>query len=743
MPRRDRQRRRDRSKGGPVRIILLGLGVIASVAVIGALVGIGWIVSVANSAPDLSRLKPKDPGENSTIYAADGTRLGVVQADILRKPIPSSSIPAVMKQATVAIEDKRFYEHGGVDFEGIVRAAVKNLESDETVQGGSTLTMQLIKNLYTEDRTRQGIEGYKRKIREAKLAEDLENVHPGRTGKNWVLTKYLNTVPYGTVGGQEAVGVQAAARIFFNKRAHELTLPEAALLAGLPQAPTDYNPYLHLRKATQRRNEVLRQMLGSHDITAAQYQDALDTPVELHRSNYYRERRENYFFDYVRKELVRRYGRETVRQGGLKVYTTVDLRLQRLARAAIASNLNQPNSPSSAVVSIDPKTGYIKAMASSSNYGDSKFNLATQAKRQPGSTFKMIVLMDALRRGVDINKTSYVSKYLNFIDPATKAHIDVHVAEGHESNKPKSLFEAVVSSDNTVFQQLDLDLGPKTVTQTARDMGITSHLDSYPAEALGGLTYGVSPLEMARAYVTINDGGKRIKPISITKVVFPDGRVDTSLSRRQTKKVFTDGQTYEAIQAMKANVARGTGTRANLGFCPTAGKTGTTNDFTDAWFNGMTSNLNTVVWVGFPGTTTSMTNVPWRDGGGEMFGGNAPASIFHDFMTSAIDRKACHDWPKPQVPFVGTPFFGKYAVSGAPSSTPDGQDQTTTTPTTPGSSTAPAVPDATTPQNGKDGGGTGNGGTKYPPQAYESPPQGAPAAPKGTAPAAGATPTTP
>ena len=484
-----------------MRILLLGLGVVAAVGVIGALVGIGWIVSVANSAPDLSKLKAKDPGENSTIYAADGTRLGVVQADILRKPIPSSSIPDVMKQATVAIEDKRFYEHGGVDFEGIVRAAVKNLESDQTVQGGSTLTMQLIKNLYTDDRTRNGVEGYKRKIREAKLAEDLENVHPGRVGKNWVLTKYLNTVPYGTVGGQEAVGVQAAARIFFNKRAHDLTLPEAALLAGLPQAPTDYNPYLHLRKATERRNDVLRQMLGSRDITAAQYQDALSTPVELHRSTYYRQRRENYFFDYVRKELVRRYGRETVRQGGLKVYTTVDLRLQRLARAAIASNLDQPNSPSSAVVSIDPKTGYIKAMASSSNYGDSKFNLATQAKRQPGSTFKMIVLMDALRRGVDINKTSYVSKYLNFIDPATKAKIDVHVAEGHESNRPKSLFEAVVSSDNTVFQQLDLDLGPKTVTQTARDMGVTSHLDSYPAEALGGLTYGVSPLEMARAYV--------------------------------------------------------------------------------------------------------------------------------------------------------------------------------------------------------------------------------------------------
>ena len=217
MPRRDRQRRRDRSKGGPVRIILLGLGVIAAVAVIGALVGIGWIVSVANSAPDLSKLKPKDPGENSTIYAADGTRLGVVQADILRTPIPSASIPHVMKQATVAIEDQRFYEHGGVDFEGIVRAAVKNLESDETVQGGSTLTMQLIRNLYTEDRTRTGVEGYKRKIREAKLAEELENVHPGRAGKNWILDQVPQHRALRHRRRPEAVGVQAAARIFFNK----------------------------------------------------------------------------------------------------------------------------------------------------------------------------------------------------------------------------------------------------------------------------------------------------------------------------------------------------------------------------------------------------------------------------------------------------------------------------------------------------------------------------------------------
>ena len=215
----------------------------------------GWSATAA-SAPPIAELKERDPGANTEVLAADGTRLGFISADYLSRPITGDRMPQILKDATVAIEDERFYKHKGVDYEGIVRAAVKNFINRETVEGGSTLTMQLVKNLYTADRSRSGLAGYERKIREAKLAEELENEH----GKDWILDKYLNTTSYGTVGGQTAIGVEAAARIYFDKRAKKLTLNESALLAGLPQAPTDYSPILHGKSAKNRRNQVLDKM---------------------------------------------------------------------------------------------------------------------------------------------------------------------------------------------------------------------------------------------------------------------------------------------------------------------------------------------------------------------------------------------------------------------------------------------------------------------------------------------------
>src|SRR3954451_21406896 len=216
-------RRRRRNQGGPAKVIFLTLGVLAGVLALVVIGMITWIISIAASAPSLSTLKPISQGETSIVYAADGTRLGFIQSTILRSPVLSTDIPQSLKDATVAIEDKRFYKHKGVDFEGIIRAAIKNFQSHDTVQGGSTLTMQLIKNLYTEDRKKD----YKRKIREAKLAEELENAHPGKEGKEWIISKYLNNVPYGTFGGQNAYGIQAAARVVFNKPARELTLAES------------------------------------------------------------------------------------------------------------------------------------------------------------------------------------------------------------------------------------------------------------------------------------------------------------------------------------------------------------------------------------------------------------------------------------------------------------------------------------------------------------------------------------
>ncbi len=661
MSRRARQIRRRRSQRGPSRAVFVLLGTIAATIVVAGFAGIGYVVSVAATSPDISELKPVDQGATSVVYAADKQRLGFIQGDVLRTPVSSKRIPASVRQATVSIEDRRFYKHGGVDFEGVVRAALKNISSGETVEGGSTLTMQLVRNLYTENRARTGVEGYKRKVREAKLASELEERHPGPSGKEWILTSYLNNVPYGTVGGQTAVGIEAASRIFFDKPARRLRLHEAALLAGLPQAPSRYNPFLDAAAATERRNQVLRRMADEGYISQETSQRAQAAPLGVKKGEYYAKRRESYFFDFVKQQLIDEYGVGRVRQGGLKVYTTVDLKLQHEARQRITERLPNPGDPSAALVSMDPKTGYIKAMASSSDYSASKFNLAAQGRRQPGSTFKVMVLMTALRENVDIKRTTYDSKPLNFFDKKTGTKIEVNT-DDHRYRGSVSIFDGLVASDNTVYQQLDLDMGPEAVRQTAYDMGITSKLDAYPAEGLGGLTRGVSPLEMTRAFATVNNGGSRLKPIAVTKVVFPDGKVDTSLGKPRRTKVFSDGQTAEAVKAMEANAQRGTGTAAQIG-CPIAGKTGTTNDYVDAWFGGFTTALNTTVWVGYPDASRSMNAVA---GYGAMFGGKAPALIWHDFMATAMKNRKCDPFPEPKEPFVSAPFFGEYATTGAP-----------------------------------------------------------------------------
>ncbi|MDX6706505.1 MAG: penicillin-binding protein, partial [Solirubrobacteraceae bacterium] len=332
------RQRRLRRRGGTSRVIVLTITVLLASTVIALLSAVGYVVGIANSAPDIDSLKAQDPGRVSTVYAADGQKLGIIQNDILRIPIPSSKIPQDLRDATVAIEDERFYSHKGVDFEGVVRAAFKNASSGKALQGGSTLTMQLIRVLYTGNREKT----FKRKIREAKLAEELENLHPGLKGKKWILTKYLDSVPYGTNGGQTAVGVQAASRTFFDKPASQLTLSESALIAGLPQAPTAYNPFLHPESATARRNAVLQKMAEQGFISETKARAAIAEPIQLKSSVYFRRKRESYFFDYVTDELIKQYGVRTVRSGGLKIKTTIDLDLQRKARAAIAKSLSFP-----------------------------------------------------------------------------------------------------------------------------------------------------------------------------------------------------------------------------------------------------------------------------------------------------------------------------------------------------------------------------------------------------------------
>lgn len=704
-------------RGHPVRrTVGVILGVSVLVLLLAGAGAAAWVISVADSAPNIGDLRPKTEGATSTVYAADGSRLGFISSVVLRRPVTARDVPRVMGRATVAIEDRRFYQHQGVDYLGIVRAAVRNITSGKSLQGGSTLTMQLVRNLYLYDeRSKKSLT---RKIKEAKLAQELEKVH----SKRWILQEYMNDVAYGTVGGQTAIGVQAAARMFFDKPARDLTLSEAALLAGLPQAPSEYNPFFSPSSAVKRRNEVLDSMAKSGAITPAQAVAGKRAPLGVKRNSYFQVRREGFFFDYVQQSLYRRYGAAAVRQGGLRIYTTIEPRLQDLARQSIAGQLNQPGDPASALVAIDPRNGYIRAMASSANYGTTKYNYAAQGQRQPGSTFKVMVLMAALRKGIDPTSTYYTSKELSpgWLQGYPSYGVSTYA---HTYGGSMNLVTATLKSDNTVYAQLDADVGPEAVRQAAYDLGITAKLDAYPAEGLGGLTNGVSPLEMSNALATVSSGGIRNKPIAIRRVVFPSGRAD-DVGRPKRVRAFPDGVAAEARKILEQNVQAGTGTAANYG-CPAGGKTGTTSDYKDAWFVGFTPEMSTAVWVGYPNPPIPMRSVH----GITVAGGTFPAQIWHDFM-SVAHGSYCGDFTPPTTPFQGSQFFGKYASTGGGNYSGGGGSNGggggTGGGTGGGGNGGGSRPNgAPAPQTGGGGGGGGNPNYNNP-NLYATPPQGPP-----------------
>jgi penicillin-binding protein 1A len=630
---------------------LIGGGVIVIALIVGVIAAVGYVLNVAQSAPAIAALKPIIGGGSSQVYAADGTRLGFIQSDELRTPISWGQMPADLKNATVAIEDQRFYKNNGVDLTGIFRAAVKDVTHGQALQGGSTITMQLMRNLYLGGDQHT----LKQKIIEAKLAIEYEKKHSKRS----VLTSYLNSVPYGTLGGQTAIGVQAASREFFDKPASQLNLQQSALLAGLPQAPSQYNPFRDSSVARQRRNEVLAKMAELHYVTHAEAASAEAAPLEVKRGYFYSERKEDFFFEYVHQLLVKRYGATTVAQGGLKVYTTIDLHMQSEARKAIADVLDEPEDPASAIVTLNPANGDIEAMAESESYEKSQYNLAADGHRQPGSTFKAIDLADALSRGVDPNSTYYLSHTLEPGWLTGYPTYEVKTFEGTSLNKSVNLVDATLTSDNTVYAQLAADLGESTVTDMAHKMGVVTHLSSYPAEALGGLTLGVTPLEMADVYATLADGGYRNTPIAITKVVFPDGHADTNWGTPHRVKVLSEGVTAEETSILKQNVESGTATRSAI-TCPTAAKTGTTSELVDAWLDGYTPNYATVVWMGYPNKRVSMTDVH----GEPQQGGYLPAEIWHAYMSAVVEGKTCEQFKAAKEPISYEPFYGKFATTG-------------------------------------------------------------------------------
>jgi penicillin-binding protein 1A len=578
----------------------------------------GWALNVYNSAPPLSSLKPVQKGRSSAIYAADGSLIGFIRSSNIRQPVSSRALPQTLKDATVAIEDKNFWSHGALDPAGIARAAWKDLlAGGKPVQGASTITQQLVRNLYIQNPE----ETIKRKLIEAHLAVDLFGKH----SREWILTSYLNTAPYGTVEGRTAVGAEAAAQTYYGKPARELSLTEAALIAGLPQAPSEYNPFLDPAAALQRRNEVLDAMMDQDYISPARYRKAKASGLGLHPGHKYRVIRDPFLFDLVQQELIDRYGINTVRNGGLKAYTTIDPELQERAQEAVEScSVCYPEGgPAAGLASVNPTNGEIVALASTEGYStESQFNYAWQAHRQPGSSFKAYVLTTAIKQGIDPYTTYYDGTSPVTLQIPGGGVWTVHNAEPGGGVMPLS--QATWDSVNAVFAQLDLDVGPENVTHTARQMGIEAPLESVPAEAIGGLRVGVTPLEMADGYATLADGGVHHAPTAIGRVEFPDGNVDEPASD-SGDRVLTEGQAYEVTKLLEGVITQGTGAGYTyMGCTSEAGKTGTSEGLSDAWFVGYTPLYSTAVWVGHPQS---------REYTG--FGGPTAGPIWRSFMESA------------------------------------------------------------------------------------------------------------
>jgi penicillin-binding protein 1A len=680
--RRERRRRRRRRTA----IILI---VVAAVLLAALAASFGGAAAMLDKC-SLSSLQPVSIGQNSFVYDSKNRQIGSIPAEKNRQPVELRDVSTWMRKATIAIEDRRFYQHGGVDWEGILRAAVKDLEAGRPVQGASTITQQLVRNLYpiSSERT------FDRKVKEACLAIKLSRKY----SKDWILTEYLNAVYY----GNHAYGVQAAAQTYFSRKARTLSLPEAALLAGLPQAPSDYDPFARTADALRRRNDVLRAMLDNGDITPRQYRHAVATKLTLvdGRRLYDIRRvapRDRYFFNYVYDELVAQYGASTVRSGGLSVYTTMDRRLQRAAEQAIKNTLYYRTDPAAAVVAIDPKTGAIRAMTAEIPGGRSKsnqFNLASQARRQAGSTFKAFVLTEAVYEGIDPSSTYYLSAPFHYqpdpYTPCPEGCWDVETYD-HSYSGSISIESATLKSDNTVYARLTLDVGPEKVARMAHALGIRTDLPPFPSMGLGSIA--VSPLEMASAYATLAAGGVYSQPTGIRKVVLPNKEKDPDAGWGipVRRRVIPDWVAAEVTSILEENIQSGTGVGAAFGR-PAAGKTGTTEDHKDAWFCGYTPRLAAVVWVGYPKAEIPMLDVH----GIAVAGGTFPADIWKLFMLPASTGTPYTEFPEPKTSPVWHYWRGQYQYQGGYySSGWSSDDETATTQTT---TTTTAAPEPAPPQ---------------------------------------------
>jgi penicillin-binding protein 1A len=590
----------------------------------------GSVKSASASLPDLATMRPLAQPERSQVYDRNGKLIDVLHDEQDRIVVPLSSMPKILQDAVLAAEDQRFYQHHGIDDRGILRAVVANLLEGETVQGGSTITQQLVRNAYPDLRDRSLI----RKVKEASLASQLED----RMSKQQILEAYLNRVYFGA----GYYGVEAASRGYFGEHAADLSIAQAATLAGIIREPERANPRTATQRATQRRDTVLQQMVKLSMITPAQANTAEGTPMRVKPA---RESGDKYpwFMDALKRQLLAdpRLG-DTVAErnrelyeGGLRIDTTLDPTMQQQAEQA-AANWRPASGPDVAIVSIDPRSGAVRALVGGRDFNKSKYNLAVQAERQAGSSFKPFVLAAALNDGISPDSRWESS---GFSGTVCGRPWSVSNYEGGGSGKI-TLREATARSVNGVYARVMAKLCPAKVVSMAKRLGVSvlASQAQEPSIALG--TANVTPLEMASAYATFADLGVYHQPVLFTRISH-HGKTLFESSTKGEQRISPD-LAYQVTNVLKGVVQGGTGTAARLGR-PVAGKTGTTSDYRDAWFVGYTPQLSTAVWMGNPVQEQPMTDV----GGIRVTGGSYPARIWHDFMAAALAGRPSLDWRRP------------------------------------------------------------------------------------------------
>ena len=670
---RARARRRSHANHRVVGAKLaLGVVTLLAIAVVAASFGGSSVIAASCS---LSSLRPISFGEDSFVFAADGSRLGAIPSAQHREPLPMWKISPWLPKATVAIEDRRFYKHAGLDYVGIARAAVADAKAGRIVEGGSTIEQELARNLYIGHAEKT----LTRKVKEACLALKMDDRWP----KQQILASYVNEVFY----GHQAYGAEAAAETYFSKSARRLGLAQAALLAGLPQSPSAYDPIVHPGPAVHRRNQVLHAMLETGAISPEAYGWAIHRPLGLRPGNRYTAINHPGFVGYVQTLLEQRFGKKTVENGGLRVRTTLDPRLQMLAVNAIKNVLRTPGDPGAALVAINPHTGAIKAlMTYQPGSGTLQFNLATQGHRQAGSAFKPFTLVTAIDQGISLDSGFSGPPELTITDPRCLTGINEywHVHNyADESAGSMNLREALAHSVNTIFAQLVVEVGPDNVARMAHRMGIRTPLQPVCSITLG--SQAVTPLEMTAAYATFASRGVYHAPQPIA-LIRSDRKTLFDFEPKGKRAVGQNAADL-AVEALQGVVDHGTAVAAQIGR-PAAGKTGTTENHADAWFCGFTPQLVTCVWVGYPQAEIPMHYV---EGVYDVVGGSIPAQIWHDFMWRALAGRPVKEFAEgiPTGTVANGPSY--YTAPATPTTTTTTSSPVTTTP-------APARPAAPKPK---------------------------------------------